>query len=319
MVLRLPDKWVWDFWFAQDGANYHIFYLQAPHSIGDESLRHWHTSIGHAVSQDLIHWRVLPDALAPSAEAAQWDNYTTWTGSIIQYDGTWYMFYTGSNREEDGKYQRIGLATSKDLIDWQKYAYNPIIEPDPRWYENYDPKIWFDQTWRDPWIFEHESTYHAYITGRAKNGEKNGRGVIAHAISSNLLNWEVQTTITQPGEFGYLEVPQLVEICERWYLLFSTTKNLYSKSRQSRPEIKPETGTHYFVADHPLGPFEFLTDEFLVGDEVGSLYSGKVIHNPEGELVFMAFRAYGKDSRFIGEIANPLPIAVLSDGRLKIN
>ena len=110
MTLRISDKWVWEFWFTQDVPDYHIFYLQAPRSLGDESLRHWHVSIGHAVSQDLLHWEVLPDALVPSTESGTWDNYTTWTGSIIKHAGTWYLFYTGSNREEDGKFQRIGLA-----------------------------------------------------------------------------------------------------------------------------------------------------------------------------------------------------------------
>jgi beta-fructofuranosidase len=318
MGLKLPDQWVWDFWFAQDGTDYHIFYLQAPQTLNNEHLRHWHVSIGHAVSKDLTDWEILPDALAPSYEENAWDNYTTWTGSIIQYASTWYMFYTGSNRAEDGKYQRIGLATSNDLINWQKHAGDPIIEPDPRWYETYDPEIWFDQAWRDPWIFEHDGIFHAYITARYKTGQKFARGVIAHAISPDLLNWQVQPPITEPGEFGYLEVPQLLEIEGRWYLFFSVSQNLYSETRRSRPGVKLVTGTHYYVADHPLGPFKFLTDEFLVGDDVGSLYSGKLIRNPKAEWVFMAFRGYGKDHQFTGEITDPLPINVLPDGRLSI-
>jgi beta-fructofuranosidase len=27
MPLRLPDKWVWDFWLARDGEDYHVYYL----------------------------------------------------------------------------------------------------------------------------------------------------------------------------------------------------------------------------------------------------------------------------------------------------
>lgn len=66
MTLRLPDKWVWDFWLAQDGPDYHIFYLQAPRSLQDAHLRHWNASVGHAVSQNLSDWQILPDVLAPS-------------------------------------------------------------------------------------------------------------------------------------------------------------------------------------------------------------------------------------------------------------
>ena len=62
MTLRLPDKWVWDFWLVRDGRDYHAFYLQAPRSLGDPELRHLNASIGHATSKDLRHWRILPDA-----------------------------------------------------------------------------------------------------------------------------------------------------------------------------------------------------------------------------------------------------------------
>ena len=29
MSLRLPDKWVWDFWLVRRGGEHHLFYLQA--------------------------------------------------------------------------------------------------------------------------------------------------------------------------------------------------------------------------------------------------------------------------------------------------
>ena len=35
MVLRLPDKWVWDFWPVRHNEQYHLFYLQAPRALGD--------------------------------------------------------------------------------------------------------------------------------------------------------------------------------------------------------------------------------------------------------------------------------------------
>ena len=48
-----PDHWLWDFWFARDGDDVHVFYLQAPRSLGDPELRHHNATIGHAVSRDL--------------------------------------------------------------------------------------------------------------------------------------------------------------------------------------------------------------------------------------------------------------------------
>src|SRR5215204_831000 len=52
MTLRLPDKWVWDFWLVRDGRDYHAFYLQASRSLGDPELRHLNASVGHAVPKD---------------------------------------------------------------------------------------------------------------------------------------------------------------------------------------------------------------------------------------------------------------------------
>ena len=112
-MLRLPDRWLWDFWIAEDDAACHLFFLQAPR-VGDPDLRHWNTSVGHAVSTDLTYWQVVGDALTPSTEPA-FDDLATWTGSVVRGDdGVWYLFYTGLSRADDGQVQRVGLATSRD-------------------------------------------------------------------------------------------------------------------------------------------------------------------------------------------------------------
>ena len=57
MAFSLPDHWVWDFWLADDGATYHLFYLHAPHALGNPDLRHRNARIGHATSSDLMTWQ----------------------------------------------------------------------------------------------------------------------------------------------------------------------------------------------------------------------------------------------------------------------
>lgn len=319
MALRLPDKWVWDFWLAQDGPDYHMFYLQAQRSLPDQKQRHWNVSVGHAVSQNLRDWDILPDALHPSSTEA-WDGYATWTGSIIEHDGLWYCFYTGACRAEEGKIQRIGLATSSDLIHWDKHPNNPLLEADPRFYEQLDLDLWYDQAWRDPWVFQHPQTgeFHAYITARVNYGPADGRGVIAHARSTDLLHWAVLSPVTEPGQFGQLEVPQLAFIQGRYYLLISIGSWVHSARRLQQTGLAPITGTHYLVADNPLGPFHYATDEFLVGDVSGSLYSGKLVPGPDGQWYFLAFRKFTAAGDFVGEIIDPLPVVVDSNGNLSL-
>jgi beta-fructofuranosidase len=319
MALRLPDRWLWDFWLAQDGPDYHVFYLQAPRALEQEALRHWNVSVGHAVSQDLRHWEVLPDALRPSpAGTDAWDNYTTWTGSIIQHGGLWHLFYTGGNRAERGLVQRAGLATSHDLIHWERHPANPLIVADPGLYELLEPGLWHDQAWRDPWVFRHPQTgdFHAFITARVNHGPPDGRGVIAHAQSEDLIHWEVLLPVTEPGEFGHMEVPQLVEIGARYYLLFCAPAAVHSAARRQRTSLRPVTGTHYLVGESPLGPFRYTTDEFLVGDAVGSLYAGKLARDRDGSWVFLASRQFAPDGTYIGQLSDPLPVTVDSAGNL---
>jgi beta-fructofuranosidase len=321
MTLILPDKWVWDFWLAQDGPDYHIFYLQAPRSLGDSELRHWNVSIGHAVSQDLWEWQVLPDALSPSpADGDAFDNYTTWTGSIIRHEGLWYMFYTGGSRAERGLVQRIGLATSTDLVHWKKHPVNPLIAADPRRYELLDLDLWHDQAWRDPWVFGHpnEGNFHVFITARVNYGPTDGRGVIAHARSDDLIHWETLPPVTRPGDFGHLEVPQLVEIEGRYYLLFCAQASVHSARWRQRTGREPLTGIHYLVADDPLGPFRLSTDEFLVGDMVGSLYTGKLVLNPQNQWLMLASRMFTRDGAFVGALSDPFPVTADGAGRLSV-
>lgn len=319
-MLRLPDKWIWDFWLAKDGSDYHLFFLQAPRAIGDPQLRHWNVSIGHAVSQNLRTWEILPDALHPSNASGTWDNYTTWTGCVIQHTGLWYLFYTGCCREEDGLIQRVGLATSRDLIHWHKHPDNPLLEPDPRWYELLDLSAWHDQAWRDPWVFQlpGSESFHAFLTARTNCGPSDGRGVIAHAQSDDLIHWVVLPPVSDSGEYGQLEVPQLVKIDERYYLLFSVTREDFLKERSENTGKPHLTGTYYLSADQPLGPYHSATAEPLSADETASTYAGKLVRYSKGRWLFLYTRMLTPQGNFLGEIGDPLEVVVNESGSLSL-
>lgn len=317
MVLRLEDKWVWDFWFAQDGADYHIFYLQAPRNLEYEPQRHWHVSVGHALSKDLLNWQIMPDALGPSVgNVDAFDNFTTWTGSIIQYQEEWFMFYTGGSKADQGLIQRIGLAKSSDLIDWQKHPDNPLIETDPRWYEILDLENWHEQAWRDPWVFWHEGMFHALITARANYGPIESRGVIAHAQSSDLIQWEVLPPLTEPRDFGHMEVPQLIFINDGYYLLFSCASEMLSQQGKNR--FGDITGSYYLFGEAMLGPYRYIDDQPFLGDMSGGFYSAKIITGPDDKLYMLTFRNFDGSGEFIGEITDPLPVHISMGGQLSI-
>ncbi len=247
MTLRLADKWVWDFWLIKERDQHHIFYLQAPRSLEQPVLRHHHASIGHAVSDDLRRWRVLPDALQPGPEGS-WDDLATWTGSVLEHDGRWYMLYTGISRHEQGLIQRIGLAVSDDLLHWVKHPGNPVLEADPRWYDLLDRSRWRDQSWRDPWLFRHpdDGSFQCLVTARSPMGAPDAAGVVGRARSLDLFEWEVLPPLTAPGEFAQVEVPQLVRVDGRYALLISCQADDHSQQRVERLGTPGETGTFVF-------------------------------------------------------------------------
>ena len=38
MTLAVDGKWVWDFWLARDGRDWHAYFLQADKSLGDRDV-----------------------------------------------------------------------------------------------------------------------------------------------------------------------------------------------------------------------------------------------------------------------------------------
>jgi beta-fructofuranosidase len=320
MGLKLDDDWIWDVWLAVDGEDYHAYYLRAPRSLGDPELRHRQVSIGHAVSRDLREWEVLPDALQPARIEGVWDDYTTWTGSVIKHEGLWYMLYTGGNRAENALVQRIGLAQSRDLIHWERYSENPVIHHDAAMYELYEPGIWHDHTWRDPWVLKDSQSevFYAFITARLNEGPNDGRGVVALARSMDLFEWQVLKPVTPSGEFGFMEVPQVVRIESRYYLLFSTVARFHSKARRARVASPPETGIHYLVAENLTGPYHYLTDDFLLGDAVGRYYGAKLIKDPQGGWVLLPMLYLDESESFIGAMGDPVHVRVDSRGLLVV-
>jgi beta-fructofuranosidase len=315
VALSLDDKWIWDFWLVESVARHHVFYLQAPKSIGDPGLRHWNVSIGHAVSDDLVDWEVLPDAIGPG-EPGAWDDLSTWTGSIIEHRGTWHLFYTGTSSRESGLVQRIGLATSKDLTTWHRCGQGPLIEADSRWYEKLDSGMWHDEAWRDPWVFRHtDGGFHATITARSNRGRVEGRGVVAHARSDDLHNWEVLPPITISGGFGQLEVSQLMAYRDDWYLVFCSDIETQTPQRRS---TGPGTGTYYLRASDPLGPYRLTEARPLAADRQGSTYAGRLVDRGDAGVFLLTWERIGDDGRFRGVIADPVRVERLASGELQL-
>jgi beta-fructofuranosidase len=317
MTLKLNDKFIWDFWHFAENGEQHLFFLQADRAIGDPNLRHWNVSIGHAVSTDLRNWQHKGTVFAPAATPA-WDDFTTWTGSVLKAQGRYHLFYTGTCRAENGLRQRIGHAVA-DSIDgpWSRVGSGLALDLDTRYYEEHQEGVWHDRALRDPWVMaDADGLFHMFFTARRKDGPVYERGVIGHAVSTDLDNWTATAPVYEGGHYGQLEVPQVFERGGKWFCTFCNISEHWTPAMRERFD-GGVSGTHYLVADHPLGPWR-PADGFLDGDVPCRRYAGKIIHDPvTGQDCLMAFEDTGADGRFVGQIGDPIALSLV-DGAYRI-
>lgn len=318
-MLRLADRWIWDFWLARDRATWHAFFLQADRSLGDPNRRHWQVSLGHAVSEDLARWSYRGTCFGPASTPA-WDDYTTWTGSVVAGDdGRWHLFYTGTCRAERGLKQRIGHAVSHDLHHWQRLGDGLALDLDPRWYEEFLPGPWHDRALRDPWVMrDPEGTgwvmaFTARVPGPT---DPNAGGAIGLARSPDLITWTAEPPLFVGG-FGQLEVPQIVAFDGRWVCLFCTSARYWAGDAAEWLGQPPVTGTHYLWADRFAGPWHLAAGPFLDGSDPPRRYAGKIVRSDAGP-VYLAFEHTAADGTFIGALADPIPVKMGGDGRLSL-
>ena len=315
MAFNIADHWIWDFWLADDGALFHLFYLHAPKSLGNPDLRHRNARIGHATSTDLRAW-TNHGQIFDAGPVGSFDGSATWTGSVVQdADGLWRMFYTGSrflSPDTFANVETIGLATSTDLFTWTKQA-GPVLVADRQWYEVLGTSSWPEEAWRDPWVFwrQDDKLWHMLVTARSKDGVEPDRGVVGHAVSPDLSAWTVRTPLSQAGSgFAHLEVFQLVEVDGRNHLVFccDTAKLVGDRLGQ--------TGGIWSL---PVGDFPEPVDasaaRLLVPE---SLYAGRIAKDRAGKAWLLAFNNTSPNGDFLGGICDPIALTTDQDGYLSV-
>jgi beta-fructofuranosidase len=303
VTFDLTGSYVWDFWTAYDeaaGAT-HLFFLHAPRTLGDPDLRHWSARVGHATSTDLRTWEQLPDPLPEPRQGL--DDLATWTGCTVRGEDRWWMFTTGLSRQDEGRVQRIGAATSDDLVTWERT--DLLLAADPALYQGLSD-AWPDESWRDPGVVRGEDgTWHMYVTARDPGGAP-GSGVVGHATSPDLVEWTVRPPLSSPtGVFQWLEVMQVVQVEGRWVLVFSCLS----------PEMvgaQPGDGGVWSVpVEGPGAPVDVASAVRLTDER---WYVGKVVEHG-GQALLMAFRNQGPDGAFVGGLEAPVPLRWREDGR----
>ncbi|MCQ6559246.1 hypothetical protein [Paenibacillus mendelii] len=271
-MYRLEDKYVWDFWYARKGDEYHAYYLQYPRE-GDPEHIHSRQSVGHAISRDLLHWDEQPAALQPLPET--WNDKGIATGSVIFKDDGWYMLFTGnSNRDEGG----IGLALSQDLMNWSKVGDAPVIPKPCSFTAKWDGEAIVASPLADPFVYPEmiDGWHYMVINSHAVQAPEGSRGCQLMLRSRNLTDWEAHTIAAYPKRFERMETSQIWTHDGRWYMYFGgvTSDNTFEN--------------WIYVADRFDGPYEAKPWSRITLPDVSYFYIAKVIQDVNGEDIFLA-------------------------------
>ncbi|WP_435359583.1 GH32 C-terminal domain-containing protein [Haloarchaeobius sp. DFWS5] len=275
-------------------GEYHVFYQYNPSGPFHGSI-HW----GHAVSDDLLHWRDEPVALEPTPGSPDHDG--CWSGCTVIDDGTPTLVYTGGH----GHVQLPCLATSDDgLQSWTKDERNPVIAAAPDDLDILSTEDW-EAEFRDHCVWyddEADCWYQLIGSGVTDTG-----GTVLLYRADDLAEWTYVGPLLT-GEDGHgtvWECPELLDFGDEQVLHVSN----YDEVR-------------YFVGEADLGTPAFQVEHEGVLD-YGDFYAPQSLTTTDGrELTFGWLpEARGLDAQWeagwSGLMSLPREIDIGDDGELR--
>ncbi len=174
---RLNDPNGLCFWQGR----WHMFYQGYP---PEDPRQHW----GHAVSDDLIHWRDLPYAIYPNPEDK------CFSGSAMVEDDRVIAIYHGIAAGT-----MVAVSDDPLLLNWQKVTGDAVI-PLPKPGQARLPYNIFD-----PCIWKQGDTYYALTAGTLPEGPGNKpvRAEFLHR-SADLATWEYLHPFLEDDQYGLI-------------------------------------------------------------------------------------------------------------------
>lgn len=274
---------------------YHLFHLVLPN----------HDFIAHAVSDNCFQWRRVENALF-LGHPGSWDDSMLWTTHVTPHpfrDGWWRMFYTGISRRDQGLKQRIGMAESNNLYEWQKVPVHwedrrselpyelpgrtpqpPFeqdlaspypLEPDPKYYESEvdEGRHWV--SFRDPYYYREDGRGWLLAAGRVRRGPITRRGCVAVMEEISPGQFEPRPPLHHPRLYDDIEVPNLFKLDSEYYLVGSMRED--AKIRYWHTRQMGEAWRSY-------------SDNVLLA---AGNYAGRICHDEKGILLWSFFTPGG--------------------------
>ena len=193
-------------WYINDHTiikgddGWHLFGIthEEPQKPLDEKL------CAHAFSRDLLS--IPLTKLNPPFSANESDGETHfWAPHVIKHGDLYYMYYCAGSLKGHDKY-RIHLATSPDLVNWERHQNNPLVV------DGFDA--------RDPFVMQIGDRFAMYYTCNLT--PTGGNHCVACVTSNDLLHWDnkqIVFTSSISGTFaGPCESPFIVKNGDTYFL-----------------------------------------------------------------------------------------------------
>jgi predicted GH43/DUF377 family glycosyl hydrolase len=171
-------------------------FIGAYHAYPEPGLEVGAAVIGLCTSDDLRHWEPGEPVLFPQ-DGAEWESGGLYKPWLMEHAGVYYLFYNAKNRTDQDWVEQTGLATSTDLVHWQRNADNPLLPVGPRGA--------FDDIFAsDPCVFHHKDLWWMFYYSLGTDGHARDSA----AYSPDLLTWtktnEILVDVGAPGSIDDL-------------------------------------------------------------------------------------------------------------------
>lgn len=232
LFYKPDDGWCGDFIpFWHDGRFY-LYYLK---TFRNDPVYGEGTPWYAISTTDFVHFAEHGEIIARGSRGEQ-DLYV-FTGSAF-YDGNqFHIFYTGHNP----RYPELGyhLQGVMHAVGFSPLSYVKVPED-----TFFAPAVGYEpHDWRDPFVFfdADSGLYTMLVAARLDQGPQQQRGVTALCISPDLKNWTVQKPLWSPSLYYTHECPDLFQMGDWWYLIYS--------------EFTDQNRTRYVMSRHLKGPY----------------------------------------------------------------
>lgn len=234
-------------WIEDRSGTYHLFFH-------GENLFH-PNQIEHYTTRDFQSLDYAGVAL--TVNPGGWDSDALWAPHVVEHDRTYYMFYTGVAGNGAGATQRIGLATSTDLVTWTRAPLNRcagtdgdgcVYDCDEPWTTWGDAGTYNDQC-RDPFVMWDANTRRWLMFATARS--VNQFGAVTVASAEDLSTWTGEGFIDATRRLangvgaqttgGQAENPFVVSRDDAYYLFFTD----WEDPEDSVSVVEPRTIAQY--------------------------------------------------------------------------